>query len=282
MLLLVAGCGKKMVESGSQSDHYSRSGDSVDAVQPYGQMGSHAAIMKDGLPTGDRYRLGESTLSSRGSGEGNMVAHGKAPRTGKGVGLESASPSGGASSFGSALSEEELGKDGPVDVVTMRLDSVDHTNKAGLSGKPGNVPGALDNRRSFDRLPGEPFPTSRHLRDVHFEFDSWRLSDDAREILEANAEWLIAHPHEHITIEGHCDERGTQSYNYVLGEKRAAMVQQYLSFLGVPLNQLYVASYGKDRPACRTLSDDCFDQNRRAHFNASMNMVSQHPHEVTR
>ena len=100
--------------------------------------------------------------------------------------------------------------------------------------------------------------------------------------MEANAEWLKAHPHEHVTIEGHCDERGTQSYNYVLGEKRATMVQQYLVFLGVPLEQLQVASFGKDRPACRTMTTDCFEQNRRAHFKESVNMVSQQPEAITR
>ena len=116
---------------------------------------------------------------------------------------------------------------------------------------------------------------SNGLQDVYFEFDSWRLTEKYRQVLEANAEWLKANPHERITIEGHCDERGTQAYNYVLGEKRATMVQQYLGFLGVSYHQLAVTSFGKEKPKCHTYSENCFRQNRRAHFDPDLNLASQ-------
>lgn len=116
---------------------------------------------------------------------------------------------------------------------------------------------------------------SNGLKDIYFEFDSWRLSEESRRILEANAEWLKARPHERITIEGHCDERGTQAYNYVLGEKRATMVQQYLGFLGVSRHQLIVTSFGKDRPTCHSFSEACFQENRRAHFGSDLNIAAQ-------
>ncbi len=112
---------------------------------------------------------------------------------------------------------------------------------------------------------------SNGLRDIYFQFDSWRLTDGSRRILEANAEWLKANTHARIEIEGHCDERGTQAYNLVLGEKRASMVQQYLSFLGVPHHQLIVTSFGKDKPKCQTFSETCFQKNRRAHFVSDLN-----------
>ena len=116
---------------------------------------------------------------------------------------------------------------------------------------------------------------SNGLQDIYFEFDSWRLTEKSRRVLESNAEWLKAHPHERLTIEGHCDERGTQAYNYVLGEKRATMVKQYLSFLGVSHSKLLVTSFGKDKPKCHTYSENCFQQNRRAHFDSDLNLASK-------
>ena len=116
---------------------------------------------------------------------------------------------------------------------------------------------------------------SKGLQDIYFQFDSWRLTEEARRTLEANAQWLQANPHERITIEGHCDERGTQAYNYVLGEKRATMVHQYLGFLGVDHSQLVVTSFGKDKPKCHSFSEACFQENRRAHFGSDLNMARQ-------
>ena len=116
---------------------------------------------------------------------------------------------------------------------------------------------------------------SKALRDVFFAYDSWRLSERSHRILESNAKWLKAHPHARITIEGHCDERGTQAYNYVLGERRAETAKQYLSHLGVPSYQMVVVSYGKDRPVCHVFSAACFRSNRRAHFSIDMNTASR-------
>ena len=115
---------------------------------------------------------------------------------------------------------------------------------------------------------------SKALRDVFFAYNSWRLSEQSHWILESNAKWLKAHPHARISIEGHCDERGTQAYNYVLGERRAETAKQYLSHLGVPSYQMVVVSYGKDRPVCHVFSAACFRSNRRAHFDIDVNTAS--------
>ena len=116
---------------------------------------------------------------------------------------------------------------------------------------------------------------SQRLRDVFFTYDSWRLAEKSHRILESNAKWLKAHPHARITIEGHCDERGTQAYNYVLGERRAQTAKQYLSHLGVPSHQMVVVSFGKDRPVCHVFNTACFQSNRRAHFSMDMNTASR-------
>ncbi len=116
---------------------------------------------------------------------------------------------------------------------------------------------------------------SQGLRDVFFAYDSWRLAGKSHRILESNAKWLKAHPHARITIEGHCDERGTQAYNYVLGERRAQTAKQYLSHLGVPSHQMVVVSFGKDRPVCHVFNTACFQSNRRAHLSMDMNTASR-------
>ncbi len=125
-----------------------------------------------------------------------------------------------------------------------------------------------------NRARAEELTAQSGLRDVLFEFDSYQLTDRAKEILVSNAEWIKAHPHAHITIEGHCDDRGTQAYNYVLGEKRALRTQAYLIGLGVDREQLQTMTFGKDNPGCRNYDESCFQKNRRAHLVLGVNLVS--------
>ncbi len=113
------------------------------------------------------------------------------------------------------------------------------------------------------------------LRDIFFDYDSWRLSEQSHQILEANAKWLKSHPYARITIEGHCDQRGTQAYNYVLGKRRAETAKWYLLHLGVSARQMTVVSYGKDRPVCHVFSNACLESNRRAHFSRDLNLASR-------
>ncbi len=134
---------------------------------------------------------------------------------------------------------------------------------------------ASGNRGVHDNARGNGKSVAHGLRDVFFAYDSWRLSEQSHRILEANAKWLKAHPHARVTIEGHCDERGTRAYNYVLGDRRAEMTKQYLFHLGVPAHQLIVISYGKDQPLCHVFSKACFKSNRRAHFSMDVNMASR-------
>ena len=103
------------------------------------------------------------------------------------------------------------------------------------------------------------------LTDVFFGFDSWNITEDGRQALEADAEWLRSNPGKVILIEGHCDERGTQAYNLVLGEKRAKSMRNFLVELGVSANRLKTVSYGKDRPFCKESDETCYRQNRRGH-----------------
>ena len=103
------------------------------------------------------------------------------------------------------------------------------------------------------------------LRDVFFAYDSWTISEDGRQALSRDAEWMKSNSSALVKVEGHCDERGTAAYNLVLGEKRAKAARNYLVELGVGANRLSVVSYGKERPSCDEHAESCYQQNRRGH-----------------
>jgi peptidoglycan-associated lipoprotein len=107
---------------------------------------------------------------------------------------------------------------------------------------------------------------SAGLRDVFFGYDSWTISEEGRQALARDAEWLRAHQAVQLKVEGHCDERGSSGYNFILAEKRAKAVRNYLLELGIPKDRVTVVSYGKERPFCRDRSESCYQQNRRGHL----------------
>ena len=102
--------------------------------------------------------------------------------------------------------------------------------------------------------------------DIYFEFDSIRLSPEAQEILTKKASWLRVNPDATITIEGHCDNRGTNEYNLALGEGRAQSAKAFLVDLGIEPSMLNTISYGEERPLDGTQTEDGWASNRRAHF----------------
>ena len=104
------------------------------------------------------------------------------------------------------------------------------------------------------------------LRPVFFQVDSAELDDAGREVVTSNAELLKKYPSWVITIEGHCDERGTAEYNLALGERRAVAVKTYLVSLGIPQDRVRTVSYGKEFPFDPGRSDDAYAKNRRGHF----------------
>ena len=105
------------------------------------------------------------------------------------------------------------------------------------------------------------------LQDVFFDYDQMAIRRDAIPILEQNAKVLLKrYANREVLIQGHCDERGTEAYNLILGERRATAVKNYLVDLGVAASQIRVLSLGKSRPFCQQRTISCFRQNRRAHF----------------
>ena len=116
-------------------------------------------------------------------------------------------------------------------------------------------------RKSVDQLNAEHV-----LDDVFFELDKSEVRDEARPTLQKDADWLKKWGSVRITIEGHCDSRGSAEYNLGLGNRRATAVKSYLVNLGVPDSRVTVVSKGKEQPFCNEENESCWSQNRRGHF----------------
>jgi peptidoglycan-associated lipoprotein len=123
-----------------------------------------------------------------------------------------------------------------------------------------------------DTPPPRPNVTSgnldQSLKDVLFDYDKADIRTDMVSVLMTNAAWLKSNPNARLTIEGHCDERGSEEYNIGLGDRRANAVKEFLLTQGVPSSRLNTVSFGEERPACRDETEECFSRNRRAHFDA--------------
>jgi peptidoglycan-associated lipoprotein len=104
------------------------------------------------------------------------------------------------------------------------------------------------------------------LAEIHFDYDQSDIREGDRQVLAKNAEVLKKFDFLKITVEGHCDERGSVEYNLALGERRSKGAYDYLVSLGVPADRMKSVSYGKEVPLCQQNSEDCWARNRRAHF----------------
>jgi peptidoglycan-associated lipoprotein len=104
------------------------------------------------------------------------------------------------------------------------------------------------------------------LKDVNFAFDSSALSAGAKETIKENANWLKENDDTSVQVEGHCDARGTNEYNMVLGEKRAKASADYLRSLGVEKKRVSTVSYGEEMPLDPASNEHAWAKNRRAHF----------------
>jgi len=104
------------------------------------------------------------------------------------------------------------------------------------------------------------------LKDAFFDFDKSSIRPDAKQSLDENAKWLKANPNAALTIEGHCDERGTREYNLGLGQRRAKAAKDYLVSAGIDAKRIKIISYGKERPFVPGHDESAWKWNRRAHF----------------
>jgi peptidoglycan-associated lipoprotein len=114
---------------------------------------------------------------------------------------------------------------------------------------------------------------AHQVQDVHFEYDKADVMPADQSVLQADAAALKQifqmDANFIVTIEGHCDERGSAEYNIGLGDRRASATKDALVAMGVPGDKLKTISFGKERPLCTEATEDCYQRNRRAHFAAT-------------
>jgi peptidoglycan-associated lipoprotein len=114
--------------------------------------------------------------------------------------------------------------------------------------------------------PGDEQLFAQNVRDAFFDYDKSNIRPDAQQALMADAAFLQQHPNIRFTIEGHCDERGSTEYNLGLGDRRATAAKDFLVQQGVSADRMRTISYGKEKPFCSSHDEQCWQQNRRAHF----------------
>lgn len=190
---------------------------------------------------------GGDSQATQGMAKGGGVGSSDSPKSGVGSFPDTSIQSGGGGLQGinKNPSEERVGGG-------TQLAKVDPSGSSG---------------RQMDEIRAEQAASAAAgLRDVFYAFDSWTITEDGRQALSRDAEWMKSNSSAQVKVEGHCDERGTSAYNLVLGEKRAKAARNYLVELGVGANRLSVVSYGKERPSCNEHAESCYQQNRRGHL----------------
>ena len=119
----------------------------------------------------------------------------------------------------------------------------------------------MASRKDASQIPGaDMFP------DVHFDYDQYNIKPQDEPTLKRLATWLVKNTDTRLTIEGHCDERGTVEYNLALGERRASAVRDYLAASGIDRKRITTISYGKERPLDKAQTEEAWAKNRRGHF----------------
>jgi peptidoglycan-associated lipoprotein len=146
--------------------------------------------------------------------------------------------------------------------VLVLLAACSNTPSAPTTSGPGG-PGGPGGMGASQYAPGSQQDLAATAGDrVFFAYDRADISPEGQQILERQAHWLQRYPNVAVTIEGHCDERGTREYNLALGERRAEAVKHVLVALGVPAGRIHTISYGKERPIVVGSNEEAYAQNR--------------------
>lgn len=158
--------------------------------------------------------------------------------------------------------------------LAVALTATAGCGKKQVATPPGGTPDGTTGGQTDGTDPGsgdpnggtDPGTTLRNLEDVFFDYDQYALRDDSRRVLDANADVLKTNSDWSVTLEGHCDERGTVEYNLALAEKRARAAKDYLVRMGVEDSRLRTISYGEERPFDPGHDESAWSQNRRVHM----------------
>jgi len=152
----------------------------------------------------------------------------------------------------------------PTQSTTYRLVAKNDSGTQEATARVTVTPAPAPPPQTSNQTEAELFAQS--MRDVFFDYDSYDISQQYQQVLQADARFLQQHPNMKFVIEGHCDERGSTEYNLALGDNRANATKQALISLGISANRIRTISYGKEKPFCTESTESCWAQNRRAHF----------------
>jgi peptidoglycan-associated lipoprotein len=131
---------------------------------------------------------------------------------------------------------------------------------ARITVNPAAAPPAAAHQPSAEEL------FTREVQDAYFDLDKADIRSDARDALTKTAQFLRSYPQVKVSLEGHCDERGSTEYNLALGDRRAQAAKDFLVAAGIAADRVQTISYGKERPFCQDHNEACWQQNRRGHF----------------
>jgi peptidoglycan-associated lipoprotein len=131
---------------------------------------------------------------------------------------------------------------------------------------PAPPPRPLSEEEIFTRKTLEQLNAEKPLNDVFFDLDRSDIREEGKSTLQKDADWMKRWTSTQVTVEGHCDSRGSAEYNLGLGSRRATAVKEYLVSLGIAANRITTVSKGKEQPFCREENESCWQQNRRGHF----------------
>jgi peptidoglycan-associated lipoprotein len=131
---------------------------------------------------------------------------------------------------------------------------------------PAPEPKVPTEEEIFAQMSLEELNAKKPLGDAFFALDSSELNEEGRAAVSKNADWMKKWTSTKVTVEGHCDSRGTPEYNLALGERRSKAVAGYLTSLGIGGDRVATVSKGKEQPFCSEEGESCWSQNRRGHF----------------
>lgn len=156
---------------------------------------------------------------------------------------------------------------------STKVSPSDSTTYTITAGGPGGSASANARVTVSAPAPPEAAPTAsldelfnRDVQDAYFDFNKADIRPDARDALAKTADFFKNYPQIRVTIEGHCDDRGSTEYNLALGTRRADAVKNYLVSLGISADRMTTVSFGKEKPFCSEETESCWQQNRRGHF----------------
>lgn len=143
------------------------------------------------------------------------------------------------------------------------VDQQTNQQQMNQEGQSGVDVGAVERAKTPEEIRAEKVAELRQENTIFFAFDDSRIAPEYAQVLAAHADFLVQNPNITVTVEGHCDERGTPEYNIALGERRAKAVAQYLQNLGVSARQISTVSYGEEKPLVNASTAEAYAKNRR-------------------